>query len=528
MIESNVNHIIIRRRMGILNGKKLNIKPIGIGDGNYLRTFTNATSLHGVIYIGEPKRPYLERIFWICVMSSVFLICGYQIHQLLNSWMESQIITTLSESNKYSLSASDYVPFPGITICSDLQLQYLEKKKTIVNQTLHNEYEDGINLLCHIYEPNLAVNQKFINPNSWNLLINEHRIFCKQRVVSISWTQENIDIPCQYFQPIYTNYGICYSMNMIPFNQLLSNDYNLVLSKLTHPKSDIITKANETMWNPEIGFSKNAKPFHIPWKVIGDTIEDSVTIKFNLKKENTGIHCPITDTGMTLFLHTPNDVPVSIQPTAYISVNSVIYVTTTFTIRKSSENLSGWKPEIRHCYYQHERTLKFFKMYTISNCDIECKANHSLKMCGCVAFYHPRDMKTPICGSASYRCMRQYSNNGYSILNKQLINLNTTNDCNCLETCTHIRYQHNVVYTHRNLTNNVIQPDKQNEVSSILVMYYKRQIWSVQRTALISGNELLGNIGGSLGLFLGASIISVFEVIYFFAIRLFVDRWNKI
>lgn len=37
----------------------------------------------------------------------------------------------------------------------------------------------------------------------------------------------------------------------------------------------------------------------------------------------------------------------------------------------------------------------------------------------------------------------------------------------------------------------------------------------------------LGNIGGSLGLFLGASIISLFELIYFFVVRLYVDRWNK-
>lgn len=80
--------------------------------------------------------------------------------------------------------------------------------------------------------------------------------------------------------------------------------------------------------------------------------------------------------------------PTSIQPTAYIAVNSIAYVTSTFAF-KTSGNLAGWKPNIRHCYFQHERTLKFFKIYTISNCDIECKANHTLKMCGCVAFYHP-------------------------------------------------------------------------------------------------------------------------------------------
>lgn len=38
---------------------------------------------------------------------------------------------------------------------------------------------------------------------------------------------------------------------------------------------------------------------------------------------------------------------------------------------------------------------------------------------------------------------------------------------------------------------------------------------------------VLGNIGGLLGLFLGCSIISIFEIVYFFLIRLYFDRWNK-
>jgi len=48
--------------MGVLNGKKLDIKPKGFVEGNYLRKFSIATSLHGVIYLSEPKRPLLERL----------------------------------------------------------------------------------------------------------------------------------------------------------------------------------------------------------------------------------------------------------------------------------------------------------------------------------------------------------------------------------------------------------------------------------------------------------------------------------
>lgn len=79
------------------------------------------------------------------------------------------------------------------------------------------------------------------------------------------------------------------------------------------------------------------------------------------------------------------------QPIAYITINNIVYITTTFTLKTTSQKLTSWSPEIRHCYYQNERTLKFFKLYTINNCDIECRANKTLEMCGCVAYYHPSE-----------------------------------------------------------------------------------------------------------------------------------------
>jgi len=48
----------------------------------------------------------------------------------------------------------------------------------------------------------------------------------------------------------------------------------------------------------------------------------------------------------------------------------------------------------------------------------------------------------------------------YSIFDKHLFTINTTNDCNCLDVCTEIRFKHNVVYTHRNLTKKAKNPKK--------------------------------------------------------------------
>jgi len=34
------------------------------------------------------------------------------------------------------------------------------------------EYEDSINLMCHLYEPNLNIGQHSINSKTWELLLN--------------------------------------------------------------------------------------------------------------------------------------------------------------------------------------------------------------------------------------------------------------------------------------------------------------------------------------------------------------------
>jgi acid-sensing ion channel, other len=43
--------------------------------------------------------------------------------------------------------------------------------------------------------------------------------------------------------------------------------------------------------------------------------------------------------------------------------------------------------ERRQCYLQHEKSLKFFKVYTKKNCEIECLSSMMVRTCGCVPFY---------------------------------------------------------------------------------------------------------------------------------------------
>jgi Amiloride-sensitive sodium channel len=41
----------------------------------------------------------------------------------------------------------------------------------------------------------------------------------------------------------------------------------------------------------------------------------------------------------------------------------------------------------RNCYLSHEKSLKFFKIYTKKNCEQECLSSMMRNECGCVAFF---------------------------------------------------------------------------------------------------------------------------------------------
>jgi amiloride-sensitive sodium channel len=61
------------------------------------------------------------------------------------------------------------------------------------------------------------------------------------------------------------------------------------------------------------------------------------------------------------------------------------------TMITTSDDIKHYPSERRECLFPSERQLKYFKVYTQQNCQIECKTNFTLEMCGCVDFYMPRN-----------------------------------------------------------------------------------------------------------------------------------------
>lgn len=125
-------------------------------------------------------------------------------------------------------------------------------------------------------------------------------------------------------------------------------------------------------------------------------------------------------------------------------------------------------------------------------------------------------------------------------------------NCNCLPSCTYIKYEADIDRTRFNWTHilrsfNAFQKNYSEYVegdfychlmfsvrffhriqASVLSVYFaSHDVTTLQRTESLTFLNFLGTCGGLLGLFLGVSVLSIIEFIYFLTLRLFWTFWRS-
>lgn len=59
------------------------------------------------------------------------------------------------------------------------------------------------------------------------------------------------------------------------------------------------------------------------------------------------------------------------------------------TLTYTSGDLRSYTPKQRQCFFNSDRRLRFYKIYSKNNCESECLANFTNQECGCVKFSQP-------------------------------------------------------------------------------------------------------------------------------------------
>ncbi|CAH1394148.1 unnamed protein product [Nezara viridula] len=81
----------------------------------HVRTYCDASSIHGVRYIAESSRPFFERFLWVVILVVSFILSGYY---TVAVWEETPIAVVEIEG----AHDNSRIPFPAVTICSNAKM----------------------------------------------------------------------------------------------------------------------------------------------------------------------------------------------------------------------------------------------------------------------------------------------------------------------------------------------------------------------------------------------------------------------
>jgi acid-sensing ion channel, other len=106
-------------------------------------------------------------------------------------------------------------------------------------------------------------------------------------------------------------------------------------------------------------------------------------------------------------------------------------------ITETDEDLRSTSPNSRKCFFEDERKLKYFKVYSKPACDIECKSHLVYEYCDCIPFFLPRNDSMTVCDVYNLMCYHNFMTSEFS--DKEDFS-ETNGFCGCLDDCNSIKY----------------------------------------------------------------------------------------
>ncbi|CAH1963311.1 unnamed protein product [Acanthoscelides obtectus] len=180
----------------------------------------------------------------------------------------------------------------------------------------------------------------------------------------------------------------------------------------------------------------------------------------------------------------------------------------------AQESLKNVQIEKRRCYFDGEKVLSHYRHYSKSNCKLECEMNETWAQCQCVDYYMPRLPSEKYCKDKQLPCVNK--------IRRQLVE---HDKCKCYSACYDISYGITksygkiLPYDFRKQINTPINVTP--ESTTIVHFFFMKSSYNIlTKSELFAFTDIVSNIGGLLGLFMGFSIMSIVEIIYFLSLRL--------
>uniref|UniRef100_A0A182UKS5 Pickpocket n=1 Tax=Anopheles melas TaxID=34690 RepID=A0A182UKS5_9DIPT len=475
-----------------------------------LREYCLNTTIHGLKYIGTVSLTLCERAYFFLTFLVVTACSIYFISNVYIKWQSSPIIIGLNPIATHIRN----IPFPAVTICNMNQLRR-EAAERIEQNTLEQTVLQSICLLDGDFN-----DTQF--DGKWSEV--------KQMLLSATQPCSALLKGCRYakqpercseiFQSIFTDEGLCCTFNTLDTVYMFRNA--TAPSNFPTEMGSSSGRFRPILWTPENGYAEEPSNASYPRFIAGPGV--TMGLAMVLDANASDYFCSSTSSvGFKIIFHSPSETPKITDYAQYIPVGTENRIIITPKINDAAHQIRKVAQAQRQCVFASEANLSYYSVYSRNNCELECEAKLILENCGCVLYYLPKLYEdTKICSRANARCYEQ-------IRSSIAFSANTSISCSCLPGCFEISYVPDLTTTElqvgrfdirETLLDHVKDEVYAKENLALVYIFVKDTYYrSFTKGELVGFTDFLSNVGGLLGLFLGFSIISLIEVIYFVTLR---------
>ncbi|XP_055920631.1 pickpocket protein 28 [Eupeodes corollae] len=511
----------------------------------FMMEYSKKSSLHGVRYIFQGKRPLIEKLLWaIMFIASVVFSCVV-IRQIHSKWISSPVIVSFDET----LIPINRIPFPTITICPESKMETetfnfsnVFERFNMKNESITEEEMEQLSAALHICDLEVVEAITDLLPAEYNKHIGEtlSEIAVSKNTTAPICKWGNRFYLCEHiFSLVATDDGICYQ-----FNGMLAADIYRNESYATKIPDDVQIDFNKYIdrqptdppieyqgsWSLEEGYINQTEEAYPLRTIIANARTAFVALLQGLG-HNLDYKCRSLRQGYKVYLNSPQNVVCSTSNYFLVRHKQELIVQIYPVYTTTSKGVRKLHPELRQCFFNNERYLRFFKHYSESNCQFECLTNLTITKCGCVKFSMPQIDGIRVCIHSDIACYNEAEDD---LLKEQQMEIQESlkgssklkSRCNCLPGCVSLSYNFDTSQARMEGMGTIeAKNDSYDEhpdfMWSRLTVYFKeQQFTAMKRSELYAVTTLIANYGGVLSLSIGFSILSIVELFYFITIRL--------
>ncbi|XP_011187206.2 sodium channel protein Nach [Zeugodacus cucurbitae] len=444
--------------------------------------FCASSSIHGLKYTQDRDTNKVVRFIWMLITLIMFICAILMVYTFYMSYRSNPTRMNIEKDH----APVDSIIFPAVTICPETLYNIEQAKSYLATLKL----PPGSNISQII--PILTASFGFINDDyAYSIpeielmqqLIDINNLSTLTFMKNLQWNCEDILFRCRF------------KWRIVDCKQLLG--------------------ISRTFFGYCCSFNLNQPGLNYTGKYALSGLFDGLSLILYYNDTNYGELGAYSD-GFKVLLSENDAFPSAHAVIKFTPLKQETFVGIRPTETYCSKEVKALSVEERQCVLSHEFPLKHFEKYVGVNCELECRLQNMLKICGCLTyFFYTNDTQERICSFKDIPCLLD---NFATIIGRY-----RNSQCYCPNSCELIDF--NVELTNADLQIDIPTVDQfyngMQENYSVVHIFINNQIYRRIRRDLLSNMvTLVSNLGSAFSLFVGISMISIVEVIYYLTVVL--------